>query len=265
MKLISAETREDVWLEAVRHLLNEAKDLIEYNLILEVKSPRKSNSRSKYIRRGLDGLLAQGQKYPVQTVADTIFPATEYRQNGIEGVLEVYPNEIYPRIKKANGNAKGTYAYRLVRGYNEKGEEINPLSRVIERLKSQLAGQQIRCAFELSLDAVQTIPINRNDNFTRGFPCLSHLSFKLNHDRSELYLTAVYRSHSYIEKALGNLLGLARLQNCVAREIGVSVGTLVCHSTMATLDLPTGVHKKHIEALITDVEELESESTGIPS
>lgn len=265
MKLISAETREDVWIKAVRYLQNDARDLREYNLILEVEHPRKSNSRSKYIRKKLDVLLAQGDKPPVQTVADTIFPAHEYKKYGINGLFEKYPDEIYPKIKSANGNTRGTYAYRLVRGFNQKGEEVNPLDKVIKRLKSQLKTQKIRCAFELSLDDVDTIPINRNDNFTRGFPCLSHLSFKLSHDRKQLHLTAIYRSQDYIVKALGNLLGLARLQDCVAKEIGIAVGTLVCHSTMATLDRPKGIYKKHIEALITDVEELESESTGIPS
>ena len=54
---------------------------------------------------------------------------------------------------------------------------------------------------------------------------------------TSFYLTAVYRYQFFIQKALGNFKGLARLQACIAREIGVpKVGPLVCHATLATLE-----------------------------
>lgn len=49
-------------------------------------------------------------------------------------------------------------------------------------------------------------------------------------------LTALYRSHYYVYRALGNLYGLAWLQHFVAREVGIEAANLVCHSTMAKLD-----------------------------
>jgi hypothetical protein len=66
-----------------------------------------------------------------------------------------------------------------------------------------------------------------------GGPCLSHLSFK--YSAGAVHLTALYRSHEYRYKTLGNLLGLARLQGCVAQEVGAAIGTLVVHSTYAWL------------------------------
>ena len=66
-----------------------------------------------------------------------------------------------------------------------------------------------------------------------GGPCLSHLSFKL--FDGAVHLTALYRSHDYGYKVQGNLLGLGRLQSCVARETGQDVGSLVVHSSYAFL------------------------------
>jgi hypothetical protein len=49
-------------------------------------------------------------------------------------------------------------------------------------------------------------------------------------------LTVMYRNHFYVEKAIGNLIGLAQLLSFVAAEAGVRVGPLICHSTLAELD-----------------------------
>ena len=69
-----------------------------------------------------------------------------------------------------------------------------------------------------------------------GGPCLSHVSFKI--DRNDvLRLTAFYRSHWYIERALGNLIGLARLQCFVAGAAGAKVGPLTIIAAEAVLDL----------------------------
>lgn len=256
---ISGETREETWFEAIKHLVNDAEEHMEYNLIMEVKNPGSLNEKSKKIARSFDSLLRESGHFPLQTVADTIFPTFEYKKHGKDGVFNVYPDEIYPAIKCANGNKSGTYAYRILRGIGPKGTECRPLENVMRRLESQINNPNgKRCVFELSVDdisdhSVETIPINRNDTKLMGFPCLSHLSFKLNRDRSELYLTAIYRSHYYIEKALGNLLGLARLQKFMARELGIKAGTLVCHSTLAKLDhTKTSITK--IKSFIREIE-----------
>lgn len=265
MKLISGHHREDVWLDAVKYLLN-AEDQLEYNLILEVKAPSSSSAKSKAIRNKFDKLLEDAKLYPVETVAETIFPLHEYKKYKIDGVLNQYPDNVYPKIQPINANNRGTYAYRIVRGYDQKGNKCNPLEKVIRRLKNELPQKGgKRFAYELSIDSCtdDTIPINRNDACLMGFPCLSHLSFKLSRKRDSLHLTALYRSQYYTKKALGNLLGLARLQACVAKELGINVGTLVCHATMANLDLPKNLGKTKIKALIKDIEETYNDSNGI--
>ncbi len=249
---IYGKTNEDAWLKAVKHFIDNKIDL-EYNLILEVEQPGVTDQISKNIRNEFDSLLknSKGSLYSVNTVAETIFPAAEYKKHGIKGVMEIYPEVIYPQIKCNSDNSKGTYALRLVRGIDSKGEQCNPLLNVLTRLKSQLnrPSGTIRCAYELPLDDIETIAVNRNDKSIMGFPCLSHLSFKLNEDRTKIILTALYRSQDYIQKALGNLRGLARLQSFVARELGISIGPLVCHSTYARLDTHNNLGKNKISTL----------------
>jgi thymidylate synthase len=65
-------------------------------------------------------------------------------------------------------------------------------------------------------------------------------------DDGRLCLTAVYRSHDYFHKALGNLLGLSRLLEYVALKTRHEVGTMTCLSTYAFVD----VAKRHSNALL---------------
>lgn len=73
-----------------------------------------------------------------------------------------------------------------------------------------------------------------------GGPCLSHLSIKV-HD-GKVRFNATYRSHYYIRRLLGNLVGLGRLQYFFARETGLEIGTLTINSTFARLDTGSGRH-----------------------
>jgi len=63
------------------------------------------------------------------------------------------------------------------------------------------------------------------------------LSFKLAASKGTVDLTAVYRSHHYAKRALGNLVGLSQLLHFVSKESGYDPGVLTCVSTLAHLDV----------------------------
>ena len=225
VKLIEADTRLDAWMQAADCLLDHGPML---NLILAIGSPETGGSNV-----AIDGFLTDEGQLPMHTVAETIFPGAEYRRRGLQGVLDFYPNKVYPAIKK---NRWGTYAHRLVRDAN--GKHVNPLKQLIDKMKSEAAkpGPKRSC-YELGVaESEYDIPLYSpaQDGPRRmGGPCLSHLSFKLFQDT--VHLTALYRSHDYRYKVPGNLLGLARLQDCVAQEVGRSIGSLTVHSSYAYL------------------------------
>jgi len=255
----SAPTREEAWLAAMEYLINQ-DGMTDLNVVLEVQSPITASSLSRKIKRDFNQLLVDADMYSLHTVAETIFPGEEYRRYGLEGVFEIYPEQVYPILQKQKSNDRGTYAHRLVRGINSKKEICNPLEKVINRMKSEIQYKSTKkAAYEISLDDVDSIPVDRNDNSYMGFPCLSHLSFKLMKHENKVHLTAMYRKHHYVQKALGNLLGLARLLDFVAREVGVEVGTLVCHSTFAEIDTHTGLNKTDLKEFIKKVNEFKGE------
>ena len=115
------------------------------------------------------------------------------------------------------------------------GKAMNQLQNLIDRLKKQLhSTQTFKSVYELSLfDPVRDRRRNRNRQ------CLSFLSFK-QHPKRGLMLTAIYRNHHYIARALGNFLGLGQLMAFVAAEAGTKVGPLTCVSTHAEFDVVPG-------------------------
>ena len=94
-------------------------------------------------------------------------------------------------------------------------------------------------------------PVRDVDNSPYGGQCLSFLSFKIVPGTAKtLTLTAIYRNHFYVEKLLGNLIGLGRLMSFVARETDLKVGALTVVSTHAQIDQPDGRRRSDIRAMV---------------
>ena len=244
VKLIQTAAWLDAWVEAAEFLLHNGPTL---NLVLEIGEPGK-RGYSKAVQQRLDNFFVRDGQLPIHTVAETIFPGSEYRKRGLRGVFEVYPDEIFPLIKRQ----WGTYAYWLVRRKTADGKDMNPLKQMIDKMKTELTTKgTMKSRYELGVaEGEYDLPLYntaKDGTYRRGGPCLSHLSFKL--FGGAVHLTALYRSHDYRYKVPGNLLGLARLQDCVARETGQDMGTLVVHSSYATLD----GSKRRIRELLEDL------------
>lgn len=231
------KTRAEAWLVAAEAMQNAHARL--YNVVLEIEEPGLVTPQTRAVEATVDQFLRDHDVFPIHTVAETIFPAVEYRQGGIEAVY-AYPDTVYPVIRTAPQNYWGTYALRLTDRPCSDGTRVKPLRQAIEKLRRQLqTAAPKRAAYELDM-AMEPLELKlysgEDDvNKTRGGQCLSHISLKLGPNR-ELYLTALYRYQFYVQKALGNFLGLARLQAAIARELGIPVGPLVCHATMAILE-----------------------------
>ncbi|WP_155626237.1 hypothetical protein [Burkholderia vietnamiensis] len=258
-KLFHADRLVPVWLEASRHL-DARKDhsRTDRNLMLEIAAPEILDSSDLQVFDQVDTAL---RKYSnglnVKTVAATIFPVALYKRHGREGMYREYANIMK---RAAVRNTWGTYAMRMMAWPTGTGKNINQLETTIVKLdRAAHGGHPYQSAFEvgivapdvdaghceiadLDLNAVQpaceiaTFHAATDGRKISNMPCLSHLSFKLT-NRETVDLTAIYRSHHYAARALGNLLGLSQLLGFVAREAQLKVGTLTCISTHAELDL----------------------------
>ncbi|PRQ02033.1 hypothetical protein [Enhygromyxa salina] len=263
MKPHAEPTLESAWIAACLHLFDQP-GREQHHLVFEIMHPCAQPQQWQMgLRDGLDKFLkknTKGEWQPVHTVAETIFPAGLYEQYGTDGVYEIYPNEVYPAIK---GSHWGRYAYLLVRRLDSKGKvalddgvPINPLRRCIDRMNRQLTQKSNnRVIYEMDFvedlaGELQFTRMSRREPNPANGPCLSHLSMKFSSDR-KLHLAAIYRSHFYAQKALGNLLGLSRLMAFVCEQTGLEPGRLLCVSTHARLEFPNYVKDlKQFKALL---------------
>ncbi len=261
---ISAQTAAKAWLGAV-NLLAKADGRYLYNVILDIVDPIALPQADKRIVEAVDRFLVSHDTQPISTVAGTIFPASHYRQRGAKGVLEDFPQRVYPKIKKS----WGTYAGRMLARSNRNGQDASPLEIVIQKLRQQTGRRGgLRAVYELGMiDVFADLPIYDpalDARRTLNQPCLAHLSFKVREDHG-LMLTALYRNHYYVERALGNLIGLSQLLFFVAKESGLEPRGLVCHSTFARLDFDGGWKVAELEKLISECNAIANEPETQPA
>jgi len=248
--MIPSTTLAEAWLYASEHLLARP-EWVDTTIVLHIEDPRRIRRADRAVADTLDAFLVSHANHSHHTVAETIFPGYEYVRRGVAGVLKDYPDEVYPKIKHhPEARRWGTYAHRLLRRVDRDGNEYKPLETLIKKMQQ---AKPVRAAYELGLGLefdLSTYDDDVDRSSRLGGPCLSHLSFKLINEH--VHLTAVYRSHHYIHRAYGNLLGLARLQSFVADQVGVPTGPLVCHSTMALLEhgKKRGWNKSEVEVVV---------------
>jgi hypothetical protein len=248
----------DVWLQAVDYVFRQKTAC--YNIVLGIENPDQLSAADFQVQEQVDRFFKRHGAIPISTVATTIFPASEYLHGGPSEVFDEFPKT----IEKAR-EGWGTYAMRmLVRSLQRAGGEapVSPLEQLIRKMKRQRETGKMRAVYEISLvendDLLTDIPIYKavtDSRLIRGGPCLSHLSFKLMPE-GKVTLTAMYRYHYYIQRALGNLLGLAQLLAFVAHEVGVGVGPLICHSTYAVLDAEGGWSQRDVGQLIAGCKQI---------
>ena len=138
-KLLEANTRLDAWMQGVEHLLKHERVL---NLILAIESPTRGGSNTT-----IDQFLANEDQSPMHTVAETLFPGVEYTRRGLPGVLDFYPEEVYPAIEKHPSLQWGTYAYRL--------GPVNTISLVVLSFVNGTYGSSVRLHCELLATATR--------------------------------------------------------------------------------------------------------------
>lgn len=256
-EVYKAETRLKAWLQATESLLNEDRlNVGKYdrlNIVLEINSPATQDPLSPKVMPKFDDMCREVGMEPTHTVAEWIFPGWLYRREGIQGVYETYPDQLEAIL--TNHGRWGTYANRMVKRKDpNNGSIFNPLKTLISKMRQsyESEGGTFHSCYELDLhQGTFDIPlydstIDRRKR--RNLPCLSHLSFKLFDEK--VHLTSFYRAHDYRFKVPGNLLGLARLQDCVADEVGAGVGPLVVHSTRAYVNQKRGIPE--FQTLIND-------------
>jgi hypothetical protein len=232
------------WLKAARAV--DAQPRHEaYNVILDIEHPCAPFSRHDLIFKEVD-LFLRARNKSLVSIANTIFPAALYRRYGSADFIDAFRDRILPRVRRG-GRWSGYYFDRMTDPDVGSGRH-GPLGDIIQRMADQ--GNPSRNKFELSIfDAARDV-----DDSPYGGQCLSFLSFKVHAgDPEQVSLTAIYRNHYYIEKLLGNLIGLGQLLHYVASETALRTGSLTVLSTHAQIDMPNA-RRSDIQALFESCE-----------
>lgn len=206
------------------------------------------------IRAAADRLLADVDLSGVATVANTIFPDAIARRSPDVNALAARYQDLYSGTLRRlhSANRRGTYFLRLI-AYPGPSGTVNQLGNLITNLRTELATRGPKTArYEVGVDSVHdTDPGDAADRTARaetsapvfvpgqdtgamGFPCLSFLSFQLDH--GQLHAVAHYRSQYLIERGYGNYLGLCQLVRYVADETALTPGSLMVVTGKARVD-----------------------------
>ena len=237
----AAPTPVRAWLDAAERLVREGP---LGGLMLYIEDPLALPPAEEAAVDLVDAYLKDHGQQGIATVANTIFPASLDRGDGIEALRARYLAVYAKRMCQQGG--WGRYFERMVRWETRDRRHVDQLAeniRMLRQLKAEGAWNYRQC-YEIAL-----FDPARDLIKPRGRQCLSFIELKPAPE-GQLHMMAVYRNHHYVARTLGNLLGLGRLQDFIARETGFARGSLIVQSTHAELDLAGG-RKREVEALVS--------------
>lgn len=233
------------WREAVRHVDAETGHHA-YNVIVDIENPLARAGLADPAVRGVDEFLRARDRKPLETVANTIFPASLYHRHGAPKFFDRFRDNVLPAVRRS-ADWSGYYFERMMQLPQAGGDPINQLWEIVGRIRDP----EVRALNKFELSVFD--PARDVDKSPYGGQCMSFASMKLidHADGRRLGMTVFYRNHFYIEKLLGNLIGLGRLMSFVATEGGVAMGPLTIVSTHAKVDQPGGATRADLTALLT--------------
>ncbi len=194
------------------------------------------------IRAELDALLARNGKQSVDTVANTIFPASLWNSKARRELLFDRYKRIAPRLKKASRkNSRGIYFERMMTG-GPKGQE----NQLDFGIRTYLARDGVR----RSILQVGVFDPSRDHSAAAqlGFPCLQHVTFAPTDDG--LCVNAFYATQYMVERGYGNYVGLCRLGRFVAHEMKLPLVRLTCVTGIAKCEMS----KNKLASLLTTID-----------
>lgn len=232
--LICGENLSVAWARTVVAVADEPKHRA-CHVITRIED---TTAEDPQIRVMADGILADRNLPPVDTVANTLFPAEVAARTADPVELGARYLKLLPTLQRLDHeNARGTYFERLV-NYETSDGHLNQIAELVRRLEVETATHGPKTArYEVALEQLTaSLPVHQAEHDTNpiGFPCLSLLSFQLDDDR--LHVVAHYRSHYLFQRAYGNYLAVCRLLGYVCAQAGLVPGRATIFAGYAQVD-----------------------------
>ena len=205
------------------------------------------------IRNELDNSLLFNSLRSCHTVANTIFPFRFWNRD--KNRTELYRR--YLRCQKQihcdKANCNGVYFERLI-SYRD---GINQLEYIINTYTEY--GNHRRSALQASVYDPACDATNQRQ---RGFPCLQQVGFSKVGD-SGLCVTGYYPKEYVYDRGYGNYLGLCRLGQFMAHEMGLELYQMTCFVGVASAGKINKTPLRNLEdRMQMYVEQYESDTRG---
>lgn len=228
-----APTPVSAWVSAARQLRTHGE---QHGLMLHIEDPAGFAPGENEVVCRVDAFLRERDKCSISTVANTIFPAALDRGDGIEALTERYM-DVYKRRMHRQGEW-GRYFQRMVAWPTCSGKGAGTINQLDENIRTLGAMRRSEAKFFGNVTEIALFDPARDLRKKMNRQCLSFIELKPERkgDDWRLSMMAVYRNHYYIQRTLGNLIGLGRLLRFISDQAGFEVGTLTIQSTHACLD-----------------------------
>ena len=177
----------------------------------------------------LDAKLDELGLQSCRTVANTIFPVALWDPTRPADELYGAYFGMLPRLRRHAKNRRGLYFERLVDfgSGGAAGTGRNQLQHIIDTWRR---GNHRRSA----LQAAVFDPMRDHVHSPRlGFPCLHQVAFLA--DGEEMVVVGYYGLQWILERAYGNYLGLIRIGEFMAHEMGLRLTRMVCVAGSSSL------------------------------
>ncbi len=181
------------------------------------------------IRIALDNAYKSRKLNSVNTVANTIFPLSLYKLAKFDRkkLYDLYLRTM-PRRKAIDGrNKDGLYFERLIAfDQSDHGNQLEFIISEFTKRRSVRRSLLQASVFDPRRDHKRNAQI--------AFPCLQHVSFV--YSGNQLNVNAFYATQQLFDKAYGNILGLVRLGNFMAREMQLTLNRVNCYVGVEKLE-----------------------------
>jgi len=196
--------------------------------------------------------------HTVHTVANTIFPYSYWNPNAANDAELLYDRfeKAWPRLKKCSQNKRGSYFRRLT-AFRPKEVDVAPINQLQHVVDTYKSGNHRRSALQAS---IFDPAFDHTNSRQLGFPCLHQVSFApVGHNG--LSVTAFYSMQYIVDRAYGNYLGLCRLGEFMAKQLGLKLKRMTCVAAIAQRGTPG---KGQLAGLAAEVESLTQKGEGAP-
>ena len=163
----------------------------------------------------------------VETVAGTIFPDSIWRLSGGDRHLFFDKYEkMLPFIRRKQSNRRGVYFQRMM-AYDPAIEGEKPINQLEHIITTWTLGNHRHSALQAGIFDPR---FDHSNARLWGFPCLQQVAFHPNgaNGKDGLSIVAFYATQTLEEKGYGNYLGLHRLGEFMAREMGLQFKEVIC-------------------------------------